>query len=439
MDSDEKILKELTESSLKHKLPVESYPTTPRQPYNTSKVSKPKRKAHNKSRLGCQTCKRRRIKCDETRPICLKCQNLGLECGYEIEARAKTKQFPKENAVLISATETIPGSLPSSSNIPPPLEDGLAMIDLRLLHHYNTVVWKTITDAGISDEEIWREDLPVLALDNPFLMHALLCFSATHLSRTVKGIYDQAISFHRLQAMSMLREAVKSLKPENTDPLVASSLLLIMESLANASTHSAEARSASAQAWIFHVRGAATILSAVWPLTPESRFYRLIGMDLRDLNNSNVQFEIFHKVSTTGLDIFDPDIADLYPVDLTSPYFPALAYLDKLQSQQNFPDFILRVFSFPALMDKKMGELLCAADTTARRILGAYCKFVLKYTHQMKDKIWFLEGLASVPRADIEVFGSLGLVSLNLPQIGILDEMMPDYDFNTFDVMDYLV
>lgn len=33
---------------------------------------------------GCATCRSRRVKCDETRPVCSNCQRLGLTCqGYE--------------------------------------------------------------------------------------------------------------------------------------------------------------------------------------------------------------------------------------------------------------------------------------------------------------------------------------------------------------------
>ncbi|KAE8451405.1 hypothetical protein EG329_004034 [Mollisiaceae sp. DMI_Dod_QoI] len=37
-----------------------------------------------KSRTGCKTCKIRRVKCDEERPVCLKCRKFGVDCdGYE--------------------------------------------------------------------------------------------------------------------------------------------------------------------------------------------------------------------------------------------------------------------------------------------------------------------------------------------------------------------
>lgn len=47
-----------------------------------SKASTGKRKYHQKSRSGCSTCKKRRVKCDEQKPLCGNCVKLKLECGY---------------------------------------------------------------------------------------------------------------------------------------------------------------------------------------------------------------------------------------------------------------------------------------------------------------------------------------------------------------------
>lgn len=53
-----------------------------------------------KSRAGCITCKRRRSKCDETKPGCLECEKRGLECeGYATAFKWKSfKGMPKDAA-----------------------------------------------------------------------------------------------------------------------------------------------------------------------------------------------------------------------------------------------------------------------------------------------------------------------------------------------------
>lgn len=49
---------------------------------NVSKKKKNSRRKHRNSHLGCGTCKKRRIKCDETLPACLNCLKGKLHCAY---------------------------------------------------------------------------------------------------------------------------------------------------------------------------------------------------------------------------------------------------------------------------------------------------------------------------------------------------------------------
>ncbi|EGW30719.1 uncharacterized protein SPAPADRAFT_62580 [Spathaspora passalidarum NRRL Y-27907] len=49
---------------------------------SSSRKKKNSRRKHRNSHLGCGTCKRRRIKCDETLPACLNCLKGKLHCAY---------------------------------------------------------------------------------------------------------------------------------------------------------------------------------------------------------------------------------------------------------------------------------------------------------------------------------------------------------------------
>ncbi|SCW04087.1 LAFE_0H05622g1_1 [Lachancea fermentati] len=287
-------------------------------------------------------------------------------------------------------------------------EGTLNLVDLKLFHHYCTEVWPTITSAGISGRSIWSEEIPRLAFDYPFLMHALLAFSATHLSRKEPGL-EQYVASHRLDALRLLRRAVLEISEDNTDALVASALILIMDSLANASSANPAVTdslvSMSPSAWIFHVKGAATILTAVWPLTEKSRFYNLISVDLSDLG------DIINQDSGTVSELvcFDESIADLYPVEIDSPYLITLAYLDKLHREKSQSDFILRVFAFPALLDKTFLALLMTGDLGAMRIMRCYYKLLRGFATEVKDKVWFLEGVTQVLPQDVDDYSGGGM------------------------------
>ncbi|KAH6672310.1 hypothetical protein B0J14DRAFT_70755 [Halenospora varia] len=64
------------------------------------------RKSGPRSKTGCSTCKQRRVKCDETKPGCIRCQNLGRECGGY-----NTVEAPEEKIVTPVAIHPRPVSV----------------------------------------------------------------------------------------------------------------------------------------------------------------------------------------------------------------------------------------------------------------------------------------------------------------------------------------
>ncbi|KAF1911820.1 hypothetical protein BDU57DRAFT_560192 [Ampelomyces quisqualis] len=59
------------------------------------------RRAHNKSRLGCHQCKRRRIKCDVKQPSCKNCDKKSLDCSFQLLA-------PTSRLSIVPATSPKP-------------------------------------------------------------------------------------------------------------------------------------------------------------------------------------------------------------------------------------------------------------------------------------------------------------------------------------------
>lgn len=297
-------------------------------------------------------------------------------------------------------------------------------MDIRLFHHYTTVVWKTIVAAGISNEHIWQTDVPKMAFEYPFLMHAVLTFSANHFSLIHKTEFEQdptaiekVVSFHRNDALKLLGEAVPTVTSKNLDALVASSILLILDSMANASAPNASTPSSlPSTTWLHHVRGAATILTAIGPPTQESRFFRLVSVDLSDLAIGLIPSNSKTSKAFSSLQCFDDDLKDLYPITLSSPYFHVLCLLDKLFRQRYKSDFILRIFSFPALLDKNLVQMLIHGDVWAKRIIRVYYRLVRSFTSEMKESVWFLEGVAKILPIDTdEEFGGLDFITKALP------------------------
>lgn len=67
--------------------PAPSYP--PKQP--TLLQSIPDQKKHKRTRSGCFTCRARRIKCDESRPVCERCKKGSRDCVYPSPGPASSK------------------------------------------------------------------------------------------------------------------------------------------------------------------------------------------------------------------------------------------------------------------------------------------------------------------------------------------------------------
>lgn len=302
------------------------------------------------------------------------------------------------------------------------------MVDIRLFYHYTTVLWKTITDAGIAGPELWRDHVVNLAFEHQIVMRSILTFAASHLSRTQGDKFGNAVTVHRGEALRLLREEVQRVSANNLDALVAASLLLILDSLANASLpQDARPWALPASAWLHHVRGAATIILAVVPLPPESKFYRLVNIDLFDLAAQQLISAQLEGMSS--LECLDEELRDLYPIHTSSPYFQTLAFLDKIFHQQDKRDFILRLFSYPVFLDENMVSLVRKGDMWAKRIIRVYYKLLRLCVTQMVDRVWFVEGVARALPIDMDAeLGGLGFVTAPLMVQPSIETILAAFD-----------
>ncbi|ETN45863.1 uncharacterized protein HMPREF1541_00044 [Cyphellophora europaea CBS 101466] len=184
------------------------------------------RRAHTKSRTGCTTCKRRKVKCTEDRPTCLACQQRHTPCSYRDPDPNPTTN-PGHAHDHHNPGRTLPSRrtattdrrilpLPSSPDSP----SDLNLTDLRLHHHFLATCYPHLP-AG--NEAIWLREIPVLGTQRAYLMHALLGLAATHLQllahyrgdRVVRegggggGGLDAKAIHHRTHALAGLHGALQ--------------------------------------------------------------------------------------------------------------------------------------------------------------------------------------------------------------------------------------
>ncbi|KAF2177068.1 hypothetical protein K469DRAFT_742685 [Zopfia rhizophila CBS 207.26] len=192
----------------------------------------PTRRTHNKTRLGCHQCKKRRIKCDVKHPTCANCEKREFECSFLLLApstRLSTTATPPASSPAkstLSSTSTqltvapktpkqfqesiltpnaaTPSSsscsslylvLPQIPGIPRYIRWNDVWKETReiltpelhsMLYHYDQSTSQTLaTDAPA--KVAWQSFVPGLTSQHQYLIHSLLSVASLHLGHLHKG------------------------------------------------------------------------------------------------------------------------------------------------------------------------------------------------------------------------------------------------------------
>ncbi|KAL2863612.1 Zn(II)2Cys6 transcription factor [Aspergillus lucknowensis] len=207
----------------KHPLPV---------PGGQVKVTK------GRSKTGCITCRRRKKKCDETKPACLNCQKNAVVCeGYPPKEIWRSGKQKLEEAARNSSIIT--RSLPI-------LIDGIETdIDRKLLDHFVYGFSRVLTLIN-DDSNPFKEILLPMATQHRGLMHSLMCLSGSHLSvlQPDAGVNERKYyHFHRairdLKDNITARQNSTAEEPELLveDPIIASTIALSLNTICEGETN----------------------------------------------------------------------------------------------------------------------------------------------------------------------------------------------------------
>ncbi|KAF2832164.1 hypothetical protein CC86DRAFT_366046 [Ophiobolus disseminans] len=221
-------------------------------------VRRPRRR-HDKSKLGCFECKRRKVKCDENKPSCTRC-TLGLtKCVYPFAAHPPGRERKYEFRILSSSPSSLPISSSTSphvyesplfwvSPIPEPTYvhvDCVALasttpktlLDADLHNHYLEHTSRTLSLCQ-SDYDTLHIGMPMLAKQSKTVLHSLLAVSAASLAwsmiekdpdidtHTVNQVLLTGYQHYNL-ASERMREAISRTDVLEPGPLIAGALMLI--------------------------------------------------------------------------------------------------------------------------------------------------------------------------------------------------------------------
>ncbi|EHK23414.1 uncharacterized protein TRIVIDRAFT_147011 [Trichoderma virens Gv29-8] len=152
----------------------------------------PFKKTHRRVKTGCQTCKKRRVKCDEGRPACQRCVSTGRVCdGYGIWVRSKQMQS-LQKVVVMSQRRTIAGQ-PAS-------------LGFEYFRRYTTTKLPGLFESGFWDSLVLQA-----SEQEPAVLHAVTALGAAHKNEERISLteYNKAIRHLRRSLNRSDKEALR--------------------------------------------------------------------------------------------------------------------------------------------------------------------------------------------------------------------------------------
>jgi hypothetical protein len=202
------------------------YPSQPSDFTDASNTST--RRQHSKSRTGCIVCKKRRIKCDETKPACRQCVDYGRQCSYSITGLQVVTGGPQpRNAHGLDASnvelfEQVWEKLQPLAKLCTLTELSIQKASLRtLLSHF--VGYEDEWLATPTLQQILQQHGVQLGLRSDYLLHAILAVTASHLHYLdpTKAELQLIYGLHNSLSLRLYREKLNNIQPEDADALIA--------------------------------------------------------------------------------------------------------------------------------------------------------------------------------------------------------------------------
>ncbi|PNH44799.1 hypothetical protein VD0004_g2936 [Verticillium dahliae] len=219
------------------------------------------RRSHPKSRTGCRTCKKRKIKCDEHKPSCRNCIKHAVACDF-LQTHATSTSAPRSPSSFDFAGN--PGNGLSTFT-------DLNMVDLELIHNFTTFTYATLgSDPQV--RQMMKTTVIRMALECEYIMHTVLAVSALHLSHYRHARADfyvtKAMQHHQVGARVAIALMGGDLHKEDCEHLHLFCLLTLFYALGSPRKSSDDSLLMGQSAfpnWIFLLRSHEPIIERLDP------------------------------------------------------------------------------------------------------------------------------------------------------------------------------
>ncbi|KAM0285570.1 hypothetical protein ACHAPQ_003330 [Fusarium lateritium] len=328
---------------------------------------------HKKSRTGCQQCRNRRVKCDETKPVCCHCNRLELPCIYD--------------------RVTSPNSdLPAEAAVEPPESESRRKLELALFYQYMTDTGPSLAIAD-STAHFWVTTSCRLALESDSLLYAMYMVAALHTEHR-SGLKDlEASDTCRTYLNMAIREHhkdVAGMKSENIEYICLTSSMLRIYGFVRLQGRSLQPYTPPVD-WLRITGSSTAVFRQAWDLIkdkPKSVAYEMIesASDFRDDSESaELRRDLEHLMSREK----PHELQEPWDSETEAAYARALNLIGgiwkALDSQCLAGGVGRRVVVFPMLLNKRFADMVEELRPRALVILAHY--FALLAT---LSRVWWI-------------------------------------------------
>ncbi|KAF9021984.1 hypothetical protein BDZ89DRAFT_1137627 [Hymenopellis radicata] len=330
-------------------------------------------RAHHKSRTGCKTCRRRKVKCDEDSPVCKNCTRRQIECVWGDPPRSTTQ--PSTNLRALPSA-TFVSSFPSIM-----ASTALDLQGIELMHQYTTSTCYTFCKET-SALEVWKLTVPRIAIlvDNSFLLPALLAVSALHLC-TLNPSHPLALQYS-CAALAHFNEAVNSIPSgdyrdaDDGTVFIAQLLIGVYGFATSQSVHAPSdwLRILRTSSSTFRTRLSGLQQAVVAPLIP----WITGPLDLSDSTETCHPFP--YSLSTLAHPLYgSPDLDEIRDASVSATYQHAVCFLRRTWICSSYPDYHMHAaFFWLILSSDSFMKMLHERRPRALILFGHYCAIMTR-------------------------------------------------------------
>lgn len=362
------------------------------------------KRPHKKSRAGCQTCKARKIKCDEAHPSCGFCSTRKIPCNY-IRAPPSDLPSPPDSQTLAVRSSSsssqsdediedifardditsVPGAMPTSGS--------LTSVDLRMMHHWATFTCKSIGIGNPLMDAVFEWTMPNLAFNNEFLMNGMLGIASLHMQRMLPDPTQvrKQTDLYRVKSFQTFREALPTIDT-NSSSYEAALLMALMLVILTSKDYSNDGE-LSVINWLVLYGGLSTVMNMTGHnRVMESNVAEVFKRELTILETPPVIPTILIDM-VAGIGPMDPDYEGLETycktLDSMANLFTCLRE-NGLSTPLN-----VRVVAWPSYLTSEFVKFAKENRPRAMVILSYYLAFL-----KLIKGVWWIEGMSD-PEIDI--------------------------------------